>query len=71
MLFLQQETLLVFQKIGPQELGSFDGLLVLPFADEFGIAAEKNVRNSPSVEFCGAGVDRRGDEAVLDAVSEC
>ena len=47
------------------------GLLVLPFPDEFGIAAEEHFRHLPAVELGRSGVNRRREKAVLEAVAQC
>ena len=56
--------------MGPAFLRPLEGLLVLPGLDELGIAGEEDVVNLPAVELGGAGVDGRGNQAVLERVGE-
>ena len=62
--------LCLLQKAGTAFAGAFDGFLVLPGADEFGVSAEEDVRDLPAVELGRARVDGRGDKAVLKGVGQ-
>ena len=65
-----KKVLAVLQQMRSKELCSLDGLLVLPFADEFGISAQKYIRDSPAVEFCRSCVDRWRYETILETVAQ-
>ena len=58
----------VIQKVRTELFRSFQRLLHLPILNQFRIAAEKHIRNFPSVEFHRARINRRGNQAVLEAV---
>ena len=62
--------LVLFQEMGAALTRALDGLLVLPGADQLGIAAQEDVGDFPAVVFGRAGVDRGSDEAFLEAVAE-
>ena len=50
--------------------GAGERLLVLPCANQFGIAGEEDVGHLPAVEVGRAGVDGRGDQALLETVGQ-
>ena len=59
-------SLLLPEQMGAEPCGALEGLGVLPGLDFFGVAAQQHVGHLPAVEFGRAGIDRRGQKAVLE-----
>ena len=53
----------VAEQFRPEKPCPLKSLLVLPFADEFRISAQQDLRNLPAFVVGRAGIDRRGEEA--------
>ena len=61
---------LVFQQFRTQLTCSFQSLPVLPFPNQFRVAAEQHIRNLPAVEFGRSCVLGRGEQPVLETVAQ-
>ena len=59
------------KKIGTQLPGTFQSLLHLPFLNQPRIAAEQDIRDFPTVELRRTGVNRCGEQSVLETVAQC
>ena len=62
---------LFFEKAWSELLGALQSLFILPFLDELWVPAEKYVWYLPSIVFCWTGIDRRGEQVILETVAKC
>ena len=62
---------ILFQQVRAQALGSLYCLVEFPLANLGFTAAEKKLRNLPSLVVGRTGVDRSGKDVVLETVGKC
>ena len=62
---------LVFKEMRAQFFCALQSLFLLPLCNQFRVAAQKDIRNAPAVEFCRSGIYGRRQKVVLEAVTQC
>ena len=61
---------MLLQQFRAEAAGAVERLFVLPGGNLLRIAGKEDLGHFPAVEFCGTGIDRWGQEAVLEGVGQ-